>query len=60
MSDEPNIPEAKRIKGARLVNGQWQDPSGNPLTNAQLIKLRAAQEREKAAAARERKKAQEE
>jgi hypothetical protein len=44
MSD-PIIPKVKVIPGAKLVKGVWQDEDGNPLTNAQLIKLRTAAER---------------
>lgn len=37
--------KAEQIKGAKLVNGVWQDLDGKPLTNAELIKLREAQEK---------------
>lgn len=52
MSDD----KPEQIKGARLVNGVWQDLEGKPLTNAELIRLREAQAKEQAKA--ERKKAE--
>lgn len=44
MSDD--TPE--RIKGAKLVDGVWRDLEGNPLSNADLIRLREAEAKEKA------------
>lgn len=46
----------EHIKGAKLVDGIWQDMEGRPLSNADLIKLREAQTKEEAKA--ERKKAE--
>lgn len=46
----------ERIKGARLVDGIWQDMEGRPLSNADLIRLREEEAKEKAKAAREKAK----
>jgi hypothetical protein len=43
MSDD----KPEHIKGAKLVDGTWQDMEGRPLSNADLIKLREAQAKEK-------------
>jgi hypothetical protein len=37
----------EQIKGAKLVEGVWRDLDGNPLTNADLMRLRAEQESER-------------
>lgn len=51
MSDD----KPEHIKGAKLVDGTWQDLDGKPLTNADLIRLREAQAREKDERAKEKK-----
>ena len=55
MEDKP-----EHIKGAKLVDGIWQDLEGNPLTNADLIRLREAQAKEEAKAERAKKQADKE
>jgi hypothetical protein len=55
MDDKP-----EQIKGARLVNGVWQDLDGNPLSNADLMRLRAEQESEREQRRKDREKAKKE
>jgi hypothetical protein len=62
MSDQPDdtitVPDPKRIRGAKIVDGQWVSTAdGTPLTNADLQRLRKAEADDKAARARERKQA---
>jgi hypothetical protein len=63
MSDETDTtPRAipRRIKGAKLVEGQWQDLEGQPLSTADLIRLREAEMKEKAERAKQREAAKNE
>jgi hypothetical protein len=50
--------KVEHIKGAKLVNGVWLDLEGNLLSNADLVRLREAQEKEKADRAKERERTQ--
>lgn len=52
MSDD----KPERIKGAKLVDGVWQDLDGNPLSSADLIRMRETEAKEKAERERARTK----
>lgn len=45
----------EHIKGAKLVDGTWRDLEGRPLTNADLVRLREAQAKEKDERAKEKR-----
>jgi hypothetical protein len=57
MSDEPQADQPEQIEGAKLVNGTWQDADGNPLSTADLNRLRAAQHAKHEKERRERERA---
>jgi hypothetical protein len=66
MTDDPQAEQPETIEGAKLIDGVWQDLDGNPLSTADLQRLREQQahkreqqRRDREKAARERAKAKE-
>lgn len=54
-NDTPiNQPQPESIEGAKLVDGVWQDHDGNPLSTADLNRLRAEQHAKREKERRER------